>query len=413
MIIEGIIVSSTLLLINNWDMIKRKRKWGKICASKSKFTNNLGKTIKILKYYEKDYGYCLYVELPYGYTQKQLQDDLSVFREGLRVNSILVEAKGNQAILRCIKGYQFKEYKPIKLRANELLIGDGITKPILVDMNKFPHMLIGGETGTGKSRILLAILTNLINSCSNVQIYLLQARKNDLGVFNNCKQVVCNSRDLIEVVNSLNKINKECIRREKLIDNTKGYYSIKDYNQANREQLDYIYVVIEEFSFLNPSRGDYKEDKKIKNECLMLIKNIVNVGRSSGVFLITALQKPTNSSIPSDIKAQLVTRVSLKISDSPASIVILGNGNATDLGNREMIVRTLGEQKGYSYTIDHNLVKSGIEGLEIEKVSYKENDFEEIEEFEEIETTEEVIQKEIEEKEISLDELIGIIDAFN
>src|SRR3712207_7670776 len=53
----------------------------------------------------------------------------------------------------------------------------------------------------------------------------------------------------------------------------------------------------------------------------MYIKNIVNVGRSSGVFLITSLQKPTNDSIPSDIKSQLCTRISLRINDSPASIV--------------------------------------------------------------------------------------------
>ena len=45
-------------------------------------------------------------------------------------------------------------------------------------------MLIGGDTGTGKSRILLLIITNLINGCKDVDIHLLQLRKNDLGVFN-------------------------------------------------------------------------------------------------------------------------------------------------------------------------------------------------------------------------------------
>lgn len=94
---------------------------------------------------------------------------------------------------------------------------------------------------------------------------------------------------------------------------------------------------------------------------------IVNVGRSRGVFLITALQKPTSDSIPSDIKAQLCTRVSLKIADGPACKVILGNENATKLGEREIICRTLEEEKGYSFTMDHNMVMENIEDRIVEK----------------------------------------------
>ena len=126
-------------------------------------------------------------------------------------------------------------------------------------------------------------------------------------------------------------------------------------------------MVIEEFSFLNVSKGDTKQEKQLKAQCLKYIKTVVNVGRSSGVFLITALQKPTNDSIPSDIKAQLCTRISLRIADEPASIVILGNGKASKLQERELICRTLNEQQGYSYTIDHNLVKENIKHKFVEK----------------------------------------------
>lgn len=234
-------------------------------------------------------------------------------------------------------------------------------------MNSFPHMLIGGDTGTGKSRILLLILTNLIKYCSNVELYMLQIRKNDLGVFQNYKQVKVNSKSLDEVLETLQTIDTECRRRENLIDNIKGYYNIEDYNKANTGKLKYIYVVIEEFSFLNISKGDSKEEKQLKAKCLKHIKMIVNVGRSSGVFLITALQKPTNDSIPSDIKGQLCTRISLKIADDTAAKVILGNGHSSKLGDRELICRTLEEEKGYSYTIDHNIVMENIKDRIIEK----------------------------------------------
>lgn len=366
MITEALILGGFTYTYKNWDKITIKKKWKEITFSKSEFTNKLDKTLKIWSIKRTDYGHIIRVELPYSYTVEQLEKDLNIFKEGLGYKSIQLKSENNVVDMYCVKEFKFKDYKSIKLPPNKLLIADGLIEQIVVDMNKFPHMLIGGDTGTGKSRILLLILSNLIKYCSNVELHLLQIRKNDLGVFNNCAQVKTNSKTLEEVLQALKKIDKECKRREKLIDNTKGYYNIEDYNQKNYK-LKYIYVVIEEFSFLNISRGDTKEEKKLKAECLKYIKTIVNVGRSSGVFLITALQKPTNDSIPSDIKAQLCTRVSLKIADSPAAIVILGNDKATELQEREVICRTLEEQQGYSYTINHDMIIESIKHRFVEK----------------------------------------------
>ena len=359
MITESIIIGSSIYLYLNWWKFKIKNKWNKIINSKSSFTNKLGKSLKIWKIQKEEYGYKLVIELPYSYTFNDLEKDLDIFREGLRLSSIQIQGEGNIIELNCIEEFSFKDYVPIKLPANQLLIAAGLTNPITVNMNNFPHMLIGGDTGTGKSRILLLILTNLIKNCDDVEIHLLQLRKNDLGVFKNCRQVKSNANTLEEILDSLNLIDEECRIREKLIDNTKGYYSIEDYNKANKP-LNYIYVVIEEFSFLNKSQGDSHNEKKLKSQCLKKLKTIVNVGRSSGVFLITALQKPTNDSIPSDIKAQLCTRISLRIDDGPAAKVILGNEHSTELKERELIIRTLGEEKGYSYTIDHDLIMKNI-----------------------------------------------------
>jgi len=367
MIAEILLIGGLYFTNKNKDKMKIRRKWKQITFSKNEFTNRLDKTLKIHHIERTEYGHIITIELPYSYTLEQLQKDLDIFKEGLSYRSIQLKSMSNIVDMYCVKEFNFKDYIPLKLPPHNLLIGDGLIQPIVVDMNKFPHMLIGGDTGTGKSRILLLILTNLIKYCCNVDIYLLQIRKNDLGVFNNCAQVKVNSKTLEEVLDSLKEIDKECRRREKLIDNTKGYYNIEDYNKNVYCKLKYIYVVIEEFSFLNASRGDGKEEKKLKLQCLKYIKTIVNVGRSSGVFLITALQKPTSDSIPSDIKAQLCTRISLKIADEPAAIVILGNGKATKLQERELICRTIDEQQGYSYTIDHNMVMENIKHRFVEK----------------------------------------------
>lgn len=367
MITEALLLGSLYYINKNKDKMEIRRKWKQITFSKNEFTNKLEKTLKIYHIKRTEYGHIITIELPYGYTLEQLEKDLDIFREGLGYSSIQLKSRDNLVDMYCVKKFEFKDYIPLKLPPYKLLIADSLIQPIVVDMNKFPHMLIGGDTGTGKSRILLLILTNLIKYCCNVDIYLLQIRKNDLGVFNNCAQVKVNSRTLEEVLGSLKEIDRECRKREKLIDNTKGYYNIEDYNKKAPWKLKYIYVVIEEFSFLNTSRGDSKEEKKLKLQCLRYIKTIVNVGRSSGVFLITALQKPTNDSIPSDIKAQLCTRISLKIADEPAAIVIIGNGKPSKLQERELICRTIDEQQGYSYTIDHNMVMENIKHRFVEK----------------------------------------------
>lgn len=367
MITEFAIAGAGVALYRNLDKIKLRKKWKQITYSKSQFTNNLEKTLKIWRIDRTPYGYDIITELPYGYTFENLNRDIDIFKEGLQFQSIQLSQVNNVVIMNCVANYKFKDYSPMQLPGNKLLIADGLIKPIIVDMNKFPHMLIGGDTGTGKSRILLLILTNLIKYCGYIDLHLLQIRKNDLGVFQNCAQVKTYSKTLEEVLQALDGIDKECRRREKLIDNTKGYYNIEDYNKNNENKLKYTYVVVEEFSFLNISRGDSKEEKVLKTKCLKHLKMIVNVGRSSGVFLITALQKPTSDSIPTDIKAQLCTRISLKIADGPACKVILGNENATKLGEREIICRTLEEEKGYSFTMDHNMVMENIKDRIVEK----------------------------------------------
>ena len=65
----------------------------------------------------------------------------------------------------------------------------------------------------------------------DIDLHLLQVRKNDLGVFKNCKQVKTFSKNLEDVLDCLVYLDKELQRREKLIDNYRGIYNIEDYNK--------------------------------------------------------------------------------------------------------------------------------------------------------------------------------------
>lgn len=350
----------------NRNLHKIKNNFLKITYRIPELINRQTELPKIVEINKESYGYTIVISLPWGITSETFEKLIPAYKEGLKLDSLHYESDKGISRLHCIEKYIYNTYIPQKLPAHCIFIGDGLTKNIIVDMNKFPHVLIGGDTGSGKSRLLLVILTNLIRY-SNANIYLLQVRKNDLGVFQNCRQVKRYSKRLDEVRDCLVEIDKELQRREKLIDNTRGIYNIEDYNKTAEYKLKYTYVIIEEFSFLNLSRGDDKVDKNLKLQCMKYIKNLVNVGRSSGVFMVTSLQKPTNDSIPSDIKAQLTTRLSLTIKDKATSIVIMGDGSAAELKEREFICRTLNTEKGYTITINHDIVMENIKDRLIDK----------------------------------------------
>lgn len=329
--------------------------------------NNQEEIIKLISFEPESYGYTIKFIMPVGINSDVLEKHLLSIKQALELASTFLIVNNRLITLHAILNYDFKPYEPLKLPPNKIMIAEFMNKNIIVDMNKFPHVLVCGDTGTGKSRILFTILTNLIYSTSRVIIYLLQVRKNDLVIFKNCKQVKACSRTLEDVLESLQAIDEECERRESLLDIEKGYLNIEDYNKKSGKTLKYIYVVVEEFSFLNVSKGDTNNEKQLKYECMRHLKNIVNAGRSSGVFLLTSLQKPTSDSIPTDIKAQLTTRIALNIKDASTCRVVMGDDSAVNLGERELVCRTKETEKGYSLTIDFPDIQKHTAKWKIEK----------------------------------------------
>lgn len=360
MIVELLLSGASYYLLeklDNRDFKKFKTEFDLVIERIPAFKNTKNEMPLLLNYVPQEYGYKATFILPIGVTSDTLQCNYKALKEALKVSSIRFESNDRVINLHAIKDYNFKQFKSYKLKPNEILVAEFLGKNIVVDMNKYPHALICGDTGTGKSRILFTILTNLISNSNKISLYLLQVRKNDLVVFRNCKQVKCCSRTLEEVLEALQEIDKELQRRESLLDIEKGYLNIADYNKLSGKTLKYIYCVIEEFSFLNISKADSKEEKFLKASAMKIIKSIVNVGRSSGVFLLTSLQKPTSDSIPTDIKAQLTTRIALTIKDKSTCQVVMGDDSAVNLELREIVCRTNDLTKGYSLTIDFPEIK--------------------------------------------------------
>lgn len=311
------------------------------CKNKS-FVNAAGNKIKFINY--KDNVLRLDIAGICGVDTVEAQKDY--LKSYFRVKDIEFTDNLNGKIdLKLIDNSKFeKNFEIVPQKDYEVLTGYKDYTPNLINMNRFPNMLIGGDVGTGKSRFLMVLLSNLIANCPDVELYFMQIRKSDLILFKDCKQCKYIARDLTKARNLLKHINDLCIERDQIIEQytvSDGIFNIEDYNRHfKNNKMKYVYLVLEEFSFFMPNGADSKEEKQLKREILGYIRQIVNSSRSVGVFTITSLQKPTKDSIPTDIKSQLSVRVAFKLLDKENSIVILGNSSATKLKPLEAIIRT-------------------------------------------------------------------------
>ena len=345
MIVEGIGlgIAGLLLYRSAKDEYYKYKGMVEALPDKNKsFTNASGNKIKFINY--KDNVIRLDIAGICGADTVESQKDF--LKSYFRVKDIEFTDNLNGKIdLKLIDNSKFeKNFEVIPQQEFEILTGYKDYKPNLVNMNRFPNVLIGGDTGSGKSRFLMVLLSNLIANCPDVELYFMQIRKSDLILFKDCKQCKYIARDLTKARNLLKHINDLCIERDQIIEQytvSDGILNIEDYNRHfKNNKMKYIYLVLEEFSFFMPNGADSKEEKQLKREILGYIRQIVNSSRSVGVFTITSLQKPTKDSIPTDIKSQLSVRVAFKLLDKENSIVILGNSSATKLKPLEAIIRT-------------------------------------------------------------------------
>ena len=345
MIVEGIGlgIAGLLLYRSAKDEYYKYKGMVEALPDKNKsFTNASGNKIKFINY--KDNVIRLDIAGICGADTVESQKDF--LKSYFRVKDIEFTDNLNGKIdLKLIDNSKFeKNYEIVPQKDYEVLTGYKDYTPNLINMNRFPNMLIGGDVGTGKSRFLMVLLSNLIANCPDVDLYFMQIRKSDLILFKDCKQCKYIARDLTKARNLLKHINDLCIERDQIIEQytvSDGILNIEDYNRHfKNNKMKYIYLVLEEFSFFMPNGADSKEEKQLKREILGYIRQIVNSSRSVGVFTITSLQKPTKDSIPTDIKSQLSVRVAFKLLDKENSIVILGNSSATKLKPLEAIIRT-------------------------------------------------------------------------
>lgn len=203
------------------------------------------------------------------------------------------------------------------------------------NVKDFPHMLVAGTTGSGKSIFMHSTILALImrNTPYQLKLLLIDPKKVEMSYYREIPHLLCpNISEPRKALVAMKKLVDEMQRRYNLFEQNR-VRDIKEFNafaKANGiEPLPVIVVCVDEYA-------DLSDDcKEIRDP----VVRIAQKARSAGIHLIIATQRPSVDVIDGVIKANISTHVALMVSSFADSSVIIGESGAEKLlGNGDMIV---------------------------------------------------------------------------
>ena len=238
-----------------------------------------------------------------------------------------------------------KDNSKLLVALGKSIMGDSVW----CEIDKTPHLLVAGSTGSGKSVCINSMITSILmrTKPDEVKLVLVDPKKVELSMYNGVPHlltpVVTDPKKANIVLQKIVKIMED---RYDLFEGSKtkniaGYNayvdkkneSLPDDEKLNR--LPYIVVIIDELADLMLVAAKEVEDS---------IMRITQMARAAGIHLIVATQRPSTDVITGVVKANIPSRISFAVSSSIDSRTILDMSGAEKLlGKGDMLFLPQGE----------------------------------------------------------------------
>lgn len=241
---------------------------------------------------------------------------------------------------------------PKSMNESKLLVTLGrniMGRPVYCEINKTPHLLVAGSTGSGKSVCINSIIISILMRAKpdEVKLVLVDPKKVELSMYNGVPHLLAPVVTDPKKANiALKKIVVEMERRYDLFSNS-GTKNIAGYNayidkkneklseEEKIKHLPYIVVIIDELADLMLVAAKEVEDS---------IMRITQMARAAGIHLIVATQRPSTDVITGVVKANIPSRIAFAVSSSIDSRTILDSTGAEKLlGKGDMLFLPQGE----------------------------------------------------------------------
>jgi len=235
--------------------------------------------------------------------------------------------KSYQKELRKVKDKKLDYMLPIALGVNTM------GNPVVFDLVKMPHLLIAGQTGSGKSVCLNAIIMTILftKTPEECRLVLVDPKRVEMISYADIphlwRPVVTEPSEATEVFGSL---IKEMELRYKILEANK-VRNIQSYNGLEGiEKMPYIVAVVDEMADLMMTSGKELEAQIVR---------LAQLARAVGIHLVLATQKPVVKVITGLIKSNMPSRISFQVGSKNDSRVILDcNGAEKLMGRGDMLM---------------------------------------------------------------------------
>ena len=217
---------------------------------------------------------------------------------------------------------------------------DIVGRDKLIDIVKMPHLLIAGQTGSGKSVAVNTLISTLISKKSEneVKFIMIDPKMVELMPYNDIPHLLVPVIiDPQQAATALKwAVNEMENRYRKLMEN--GVRNIKKYNNLSYvEKMPYIVIIIDELADLMMVAAGSVEES---------IARIAQKARAVGIHLVVATQRPSTDVITGMIKANLPSRISFALRSQIDSRTILDTAGAEKLlGQGDMLLLANGSSK--------------------------------------------------------------------
>ena len=228
---------------------------------------------------------------------------------------------------------------------------DIMGKPMCMEINKTPHLLVAGSTGSGKSVCINSFLATILmrSKPDEVKLVLVDPKKVELSIYNGVPHLLTPVITDPKKANiALKKIVVEMENRYETFERN-GNKNINTYNDRIRKEneslpdsqkkklMPYIVVIIDELADLMLVAAKEVEDS---------IMRITQMARAAGIHLIVATQRPSTDVITGVVKANIPSRISFAVSSGIDSRTILDMVGAEKLlGKGDMLYLPQGESQ--------------------------------------------------------------------
>lgn len=223
------------------------------------------------------------------------------------------------------------ETKKLKNISSKLAFALGLDvagQPVIADIDKMPHVLIAGATGSGKSVCINSIISTILFRATpqEVKLILVDPKRVELTVYNDIPHLL--TPVIVEpekVVSALKWALSEMDRRYKLFAEF-GARNIAAYNELSGFQaIPYIVIVIDELADIILFAPSDVEDS---------ITRLAQMARATGIHLVLATQRPSVDVLTGLIKANINCRISFNVNSMVDSRVIIDTPGAEKLLGR-------------------------------------------------------------------------------